>query len=144
MSNDVLAAGVLDRAGTRPPIMDQALPTLSTVLLFGGTAGLDTVPESVLERNGYRVIVFETLAEGLPEVARADVGVVLVDFSLTGDSGLDLCRRLKADPRTSEVPAVGARVDPGGRRILTNGRGRAPPPVPCAPLYRVSRGPGSA
>ena len=86
--------------------MDQAPPTLSTVLLVGGTPGLDRVPASVLEKNGYRVIVFESLAEGLTGVAPADVGVVLVDLALPGDRGLDLCRRLKADPRTSEVPVV--------------------------------------
>ncbi len=61
--------------------MDQAPPTLSTVLLVGGTPGLDRVPASVLEKNGYRVIVFESLAEGLTEVAPADVGVVLVDLA---------------------------------------------------------------
>jgi DNA-binding response OmpR family regulator len=86
--------------------MDQAPPTLSTVLLVGGTPGLDKVHTRVLEKSGYRVIVFESLAEGLTGVAPADVGVVLVDLALPGDRGLDLCRRLKADPRTSELPVV--------------------------------------
>ncbi len=86
--------------------MDQASPTMSTVLLVGGTPGLDRVPTRVLEENGYGVIVFESLAEGLTRVAPADVGVVLVDLALPGDRGLDLCRRLKADPRTREIPVV--------------------------------------
>lgn len=86
--------------------MDQPPPTLSTVLLFGVTPGLDTGPASVLGKSGYRVMAFESLVDGLTAVAPAEVGVVLVDLALQSDRGLDLCRRLKADPRTFEIPVV--------------------------------------
>ena len=44
-------------------------------------------------------LAFESIRQELPEI-------ILTDISLPGMDGLDLVRRLKADPRTREIPIV--------------------------------------
>ena len=65
----------------------------------------------VLEDEGYRV------ATGAParavELARADPPeLVLLDVTMPPVDGVDVCRELRADPRTRDVPIVFVTVVP--------------------------------
>ncbi|HEY8237808.1 MAG TPA: HD domain-containing phosphohydrolase [Candidatus Limnocylindrales bacterium] len=60
----------------------------------------------LLERNGYRSI---TVADGRDAVRAASdesPDLVLLDIGLPGLNGLDVCRRLRADPRTVALPII--------------------------------------
>jgi two-component system cell cycle response regulator DivK len=65
------------------------------------------------KRGGYRVTVTESGAEVLALVRSGEIALVLMDVSLQHTeldgkpaNGVDLCRRLKADPACALVPVV--------------------------------------
>lgn len=57
-----------------------------------------------LKKNGYSV---ETAADGRGALAKAaGMDLVLLDIMLPEVDGLEVCRRLKADPQTSGIPII--------------------------------------
>ncbi|TYO98121.1 two-component system phosphate regulon response regulator PhoB [Geothermobacter ehrlichii] len=58
-----------------------------------------------LSREGYRVSAAQTGEEGL-ELARQRPDLVLLDLMLPGVDGLEVCRRLRQDDATRELPIV--------------------------------------
>ena len=59
-----------------------------------------------LEREGYRVTGVATGEEGLRAVTREHPDLVVLDLMLPGIDGIEVCRRLKADPHTKHLPVV--------------------------------------
>lgn len=59
-----------------------------------------------LSRDGYAVTCVTSGEEALKAVRRLPPDLVVLDLMLPGLDGLEVCRRLKADPRTREVPIV--------------------------------------
>jgi serine phosphatase RsbU (regulator of sigma subunit)/DNA-binding NarL/FixJ family response regulator len=57
-----------------------------------------------LRRAGHAVTEVETGHEALLHVAAADL--VLLDVNLPDISGFEVCRRIKADPRTAAIPVI--------------------------------------
>jgi len=60
----------------------------------------------MLKQEGYRLLEASGVAEAVEVLQRAEVDLVILDLGLPGTSGLDLCRRLKSDPRTFLIPVV--------------------------------------
>ncbi len=59
-----------------------------------------------LARNGYDVVAAGTGNDAL-EVATAQLpDIIILDLMLPGISGLDVARRLKAEPRTNPIPII--------------------------------------
>jgi signal transduction histidine kinase/ActR/RegA family two-component response regulator len=61
---------------------------------------------NVLRSRGYRVLEAATGEDGLSMLERESVDLVLMDIQLPGMDGLEITRRLKADPRTAGIPVV--------------------------------------
>jgi CheY-like chemotaxis protein len=61
---------------------------------------------AVLELEGYGVAIAGSGPEAMDEVAAQAPDLILMDLQLPGEDGLSLTRRLKADPRTSDIPIV--------------------------------------
>jgi CheY-like chemotaxis protein len=61
---------------------------------------------SVLEREGYRVDIAATAAEAMDRLSASAPDLMLMDIQLGADDGLELTRRLKADPATAMIPIV--------------------------------------
>ena len=59
-----------------------------------------------LEAEGFRVAKAETGDEALVVVDEAPPDIILLDWMLPGVSGIEICRRLKANPRTRQVPII--------------------------------------
>ena len=59
-----------------------------------------------LERDGYRVTGAGTGEEALRAVMREKPELVVLDLMLPGLDGLEVCRRLKAEPQTRFIPVV--------------------------------------
>jgi len=59
-----------------------------------------------LKREGYEVRPVETGEEALAEARRGVVSLIVLDLMLPGIDGLEVCRKLKADPRTQPIPVV--------------------------------------
>ncbi len=60
----------------------------------------------VLEEAGFEVEIAPDAERGWLRITKGRVDVVLSDLHLPGDSGFDLCRRIKADPKLWLVPVV--------------------------------------
>lgn len=59
-----------------------------------------------LSAAGYRVTVAETGEEALQLIAKELPDLILLDLMLPGIDGLEVCRRLKANPVTRPVPII--------------------------------------
>jgi putative two-component system response regulator len=84
-------------------LIDRAVPT---VLVIEDDASNRVLLQNLLERAGYRA---ETAADGPSGLAAAfDIApdLMLLDVQLPGMDGLEICRRLRADPRTVALPVV--------------------------------------
>jgi putative two-component system response regulator len=60
----------------------------------------------LLERAGYRPVTANDGPSGLAAAFELEPDVVLLDVNLPGIDGLEICRRLRADPRTVALPVV--------------------------------------
>lgn len=59
-----------------------------------------------LDREGYRVTTVATGEDALAATRRTMPDVIVLDLMLPGVDGLEVCRRLKADPATRAIPIV--------------------------------------
>lgn len=78
---------------------------MKTVLLVDDDESIRDVMQMIFNGPDYRIIVFDSadqvLNDGVPVP-----DIYLVDKQLSGVDGLDLCRRLKADDKTKDVPVI--------------------------------------
>ena len=61
---------------------------------------------AVLQRAGYRTAEARSGEEALQHLAASKPDLILMDIQLPGLDGLELTRRLKADPATTAIPVV--------------------------------------
>lgn len=59
-----------------------------------------------LARNGYSVACVSSGEEGLKATQSGQPNLVLLDIMLPGLDGLEVCRLLKGDPRTQQIPVI--------------------------------------
>lgn len=59
-----------------------------------------------LQREGYEVSAATDGAEGLETVRRSRPDLILLDLMLPSMDGLEVCRRIKADPTLRDVPII--------------------------------------
>jgi len=59
-----------------------------------------------LEREGYEVTGATTGEDGIDAARSEKPDLILLDLMLPGIDGLEVCRRLKADPDTAHIPVV--------------------------------------
>lgn len=61
---------------------------------------------ALLNSIGIRVLTAENGAEALQAAAEGHPDVIFMDIELDGESGRDITRALKADPRLKSIPVV--------------------------------------
>ncbi len=66
---------------------------------------LDLIEYNLL-REGFEVTLAKDGLEGFREARENRYDLVLLDLMLPGLDGLEVCRRLKGDPRTSGIPVI--------------------------------------
>jgi two-component system phosphate regulon response regulator PhoB len=59
-----------------------------------------------LERSGYRVQLARDGESGLKEAIARLPNLIVLDLMLPGIDGLEVCRRLRMDPRCREIPII--------------------------------------
>jgi CheY-like chemotaxis protein len=62
--------------------------------------------DAVLAPRGYRVIRAGSGQEALATLEELDIDLVLLDVVMPGLDGYDVCRRIRARPRTAYLPVV--------------------------------------
>jgi CheY-like chemotaxis protein len=79
-------------------------PSASRHLLIVDDDGdLLEVLKFVLEDEGYRVSTAESGVDALSVASSADYSLVLLDVSMPDMSGIEVAKRLRADPRTANL-----------------------------------------
>ena len=77
-----------------------------TVVLAEDDPDIQLVARLSLKRAGFTVTVVSNGQEALDTISRQPPDVVLLDWMMPEVDGLETCRRLKADPRTANIPVV--------------------------------------
>ena len=77
-----------------------------TILLIENEAAVRRVRNEVIREAGFEVIEAATAADALKLASEKPSALAMVAIELPGMDGLELCRRLKADPRTASIPVL--------------------------------------
>src|SRR5574341_368734 len=59
-----------------------------------------------LEKQGYRTCTATTGLEGLKQTKTENPDLVILDLMLAEMDGLEVCKRLRADPKTARIPLI--------------------------------------
>ncbi len=77
-----------------------------TILVADDESHIRHVVSVKLQNAGFRVLTANDGLEAL-ETARLDrPDLIITDYHMPGLSGIELCRALKEDPTTSDIPAI--------------------------------------
>lgn len=77
-----------------------------TILIVDDDQDFHLLVGSVLRSSGYNVkSLFEGAVSRIVSAAK-NCDIVLLDIQLPGDSGVDIGRQLKSDPRTEKTPVI--------------------------------------
>ena len=79
---------------------------MTTVLLADDDQGVRTMLSIVLGTAGFEVAAHCDGESALQDALHRVPDVAVLDVSMPGMSGLDVCRRLRAHPQTAQVPIV--------------------------------------
>jgi len=76
------------------------------ILVVEDGEGERRVISTTLDKRGYAVTAVETGEAGLEAAGRQKFDLILLDYKLPGINGKEVCRRLKADTRTKDIPVI--------------------------------------
>jgi PAS domain S-box-containing protein len=80
--------------------------TLPTILIVDDTpANIGVVAEN-LEAHGYRVLVAQDGEEGLQRADFMHPDLIMLDVMMPGIDGFEVCRRLKKEAKTRDIPVI--------------------------------------
>ena len=91
--------------------MNSGLP--SKVLVVDDDPEIVTFLSTLLELEGIESSVATSAAAALEQLQQGAPDLVLLDIAMPDRDGIDLCRELKNDPRTAEVPVFVVSARPG-------------------------------
>jgi PleD family two-component response regulator len=77
-----------------------------TVLIVEDSQTLRQMTQMTLEERGYTVITANDGVGALRALAEAIPDIVVLDINLPDIDGFEVCKRIKADPRTRYVPVI--------------------------------------
>jgi len=89
------------------------------VLMIEDDTRLGAMVVDYLGRNGYAVIHAATAAEGLAQLRSEPFDLVILDLMLPDADGLEVCRQVRSDAQTADLPIVmlTAKGDPTDRVV---------------------------
>jgi phosphate regulon transcriptional regulator PhoB len=91
-----------------PMILEKRATLLKTekiVVIEDETDILEVIAYN-LKREGYDVITSTSGEDGLEKIEKSKPNLVVLDLMLPEVDGLELCRKLKADPLTQSIPVI--------------------------------------
>ena len=80
-------------------------PKRGRVLVVEDNDSIRLLLRRLLERGGYDVVAV-ALGQAALEAALDDINIVLLDAGLPDLNGLEVCRRLRAQPETADLPII--------------------------------------
>ena len=76
------------------------------IIVIEDTHGIRRLIRMTLEFDGFEVIEATDAQVGLDRIRQEPPDLVLLDVNMPGINGLEACRLLRADSRTSHIPVV--------------------------------------
>jgi DNA-binding response OmpR family regulator len=89
-----------------------------TVLIADDDADHRELMTLALQRDGHDVLTAVDAASAYVVLGNGGVDAALLDVRMPGESGIDLCRRLRAEPATAILPVMLISADVNDHRIL--------------------------
>ena len=86
--------------------MSSASSLKPSVLIVEDEAALVELLSYNLEKNGFRTRIARDGEEAILAIAETKPDLVLLDWMLPYVSGIEICRRLRRDPETRELPII--------------------------------------
>ena len=86
--------------------MDDRIERPARVLVVEDDLANRVLLGRLLERGGHRVVTADDGRAALEMAGQGVADVVLLDLGLPDIDGLDVCRRLRADPATAALPVI--------------------------------------
>jgi len=86
--------------------MNQAPAPVQTLLIVDDTPSNLGMIVGLFEDLGYRVSIAQDGEEGIERARRIVPDLILLDVMMPGIDGFEACRRLKADPLTTDTPVI--------------------------------------
>jgi CheY-like chemotaxis protein len=77
-----------------------------TILVVEDEEPVQQLVADLLDGEGYHVLVADDGLQALALIHTTSPDLVLTDLMMPGMNGVELCRRLRADERTRQVPIV--------------------------------------
>lgn len=78
----------------------------TTIVVVEDDHAIQELLRFTLERGGYKTFVADSAEQGDSLLNQSLPDVVIVDWMLPGQSGLSFTRKLRADPRTRNLPII--------------------------------------
>ncbi|HNW44550.1 MAG TPA: response regulator [Elusimicrobiales bacterium] len=75
-----------------------------SILVIDDEESIRAALSRVLNPEGYTVSTAVNLAEGFDSCARNKPDLVILDVNLPDGYGIDLCRKIKSDPKLRHIP----------------------------------------
>ncbi|GAA3351180.1 hypothetical protein GCM10020358_79980 [Amorphoplanes nipponensis] len=91
---------------------------MPTVLIADDDADHRELMALALARLGHEVVEAADAEAAQRAIEAGGVDAALIDVRMPGVSGIDLCRRLRADPATADLPIMLVSADVNNYRIL--------------------------
>lgn len=86
--------------------MDNDRPVLKKILVIDDEGDLLKLARTRLEASGYKAITLDS-GERVLETAKAEKpDLILLDIVMPGKTGTEVCRELKADKATVNIPVI--------------------------------------
>jgi DNA-binding response OmpR family regulator len=79
---------------------------MDKVLIIEDEKDINDALRYSLEKEGYKVFSANDGIRGLFSALKTLPDLVILDLMLPGMNGMDICRKLKADPKTADIPVV--------------------------------------
>ncbi len=76
------------------------------ILVIEDDPGSLRLIEYTLEQEGYQVLTATNGLEGLRKALKENIDLVVLDVMLPGIDGFEICHRLRAEPRTAQLPIL--------------------------------------
>jgi CheY-like chemotaxis protein len=87
------------------------------ILVVDDDENVLSLERTILEQRGFTVTTAGGGAEALEILAERDFDLVLLDVMMPEVDGFTVCRRIKEEPRTREIPVIFLTAKGGGEAL---------------------------
>ena len=85
--------------------MPSTLSDIPTILAVDDSSVMQTLIKRALERD-YRVLVADNAVDALSVIYHQQISILLLDVSMPGVDGLELCRTVRSLPQFQDLPII--------------------------------------